>query len=644
MIGMTDKKMFEKSKWIINADAVGEDTYAEFLFDVPYDGSKTELVVCCDGAFAAFKNEDALPLAFSACADMPDYKLYDCFDLSEKVVRGDKIKLRVYHGGVNTANYIAAPAGVIFELRIDGKTAVFSDENTKCRLMDEYKNGYKKQISPQLGFSFFYDAQKACGEKIYKNAVLGESPSAFYPRGIKNQFFGDFIKGKIIKNDNSLLFDLGRETTGFLFLDVTCEKDGKITVAYGEHILDGGVRRRIGGCDFSAEYYAVKGENKYINCFRRIGCRYLEIFADDGVIKSVNAAGVYPTGYPVERKTTSYGDETIDKINSVCVNTLELCMHEHYEDCPWREQGMYCFDGRNQALCGYYAFKGGNAAYARANLALIGKSLGKDGLLSVCATGGMNCPIPFFSLAFFYAVDEYVGFTKDETLLAEVKPVLDKIYAVFKEKIEDNGLIARFPSPYWNFYEWSDGNDNYDFDLGKYKDEPKEKEYHCALNCAFLLADKAYRKMFGLPTGATEKTAKAITQMFEKADGTFRISDKNEKSGCLVSALAILADAASDNKKTARKIADCLEKRGDDMVPATLSSKGFVYDALLKADCEGGGFIINDIIKNYTPMLEAGATSFWETELGADDFGGIGSLCHGWSAMPVYYFAKILKR
>ena len=89
MIGMTDKKMFEKSKWIINADAVGEDTYAEFLFDVPYDGSKTELVVCCDGAFAAFKNEDALPLAFSACADMPDYKLYDCFDLSEKVVRGD---------------------------------------------------------------------------------------------------------------------------------------------------------------------------------------------------------------------------------------------------------------------------------------------------------------------------------------------------------------------------------------------------------------------------------------------------------------------------------------------------------------------------------------------------------------------------
>ena len=79
------------------------------------------------------------------------------------------------------------------------------------------------------------------------------------------------------------------------------------------------------------------------------------------------------------------------------------------------------------------------------------------------------------------------------------------------------------------------------------------------------------------------------------------------------------------------------------MIASPLSSKGFVYDALLKADKNYGDFIVSDIIKTYKPMLNAGATSFWETENGADDFGGIGSLCHGWSAMPVYYFAKILK-
>jgi len=37
-------------------------------------------------------------------------------------------------------------------------------------------------------------------------------------------------------------------------------------------------------------------------------------------------------------------------------------------------------------------------------------------------------------------------------------------------------------------------------------------------------------------------------------------------------------------------------------------------------------------------MLDRGATTFWETIKGADDFGGAGSLCHGWSALPIYYY------
>ena len=37
-------------------------------------------------------------------------------------------------------------------------------------------------------------------------------------------------------------------------------------------------------------------------------------------------------------------------------------------------------------------------------------------------------------------------------------------------------------------------------------------------------------------------------------------------------------------------------------------------------------------------MLDEGATSFFETELGEKDFEGAGSLCHGWSgAIPIYF-------
>ncbi|MBQ9941314.1 MAG: hypothetical protein IJO74_07235 [Clostridia bacterium] len=69
----------------------------------------------------------------------------------------------------------------------------------------------------------------------------------------------------------------------------------------------------------------------------------------------------------------------------------------------------------------------------------------------------------------------------------------------------------------------------------------------------------------------------------------------------------------------------------------------FKYDALLKTDKEKyKKYILDDIRKKYKKMLGQGATSFWETENGANDFDNAGSLCHGWSSMPIYYYNILL--
>ena len=41
-------------------------------------------------------------------------------------------------------------------------------------------------------------------------------------------------------------------------------------------------------------------------------------------------------------------------------------------------------------------------------------------------------------------------------------------------------------------------------------------------------------------------------------------------------------------------------------------------------------------------MLKTGNNTVWETELGESDFSNAGSLCHGWSSIPIYYY-NILK-
>ena len=51
-------------------------------------------------------------------------------------------------------------------------------------------------------------------------------------------------------------------------------------------------------------------------------------------------------------------------------------------------------------------------------------------------------------------------------------------------------------------------------------------------------------------------------------------------------------------------------------------------------------FILSEIRRNYQTMLDFGSDTVWETQTGAEDFHGQGSLCHGWSTVPIYIYRK----
>ena len=72
----------------------------------------------------------------------------------------------------------------------------------------------------------------------------------------------------------------------------------------------------------------------------------------------IEYVGFIPQVYPVTEKKVILQDALDQKIYDACVNSLKLCMMEHYVDTPWREQCLYVYDSRNQALCGYKAFEG----------------------------------------------------------------------------------------------------------------------------------------------------------------------------------------------------------------------------------------------------------------------------------------------
>ena len=76
------------------------------------------------------------------------------------------------------------------------------------------------------------------------------------------------------------------------------------------------------------------------------------------------------------------------------------------------------------------------------------------------------------------------------------------------------------------------------------------------------------------------------------------------------------------------------------LTDCSLSLKAFKYDALLAVDRDGyAAFILDEIRRSYKKMLDFGSDTVWETEEGYTAFRSAGSLCHGWSAIPIYYFS-----
>ena len=624
------ERIFNTARWIwINANKE-KNVYGEFILRFCATKKPTVCRLSCDGDYTLFLNGKYV--ASNQYGDLEHYKIYDEIDITEYLKDGEnEFFVLVWHFGEDTQRYIDAQAGIIFEIVQSGKILLVSDEKILCRKSSAYTSDYDKKITPQLGFSFLYNANKENHGELVPATVVNKQ-CAFYKRPTEKLQLLTKKEISLLKNEgNYYLIDLGEETVGLPVLECTSLTEQKILVAWGEDLQDGHVRRLIDGRDFSFEYIAKKGENKYTNYMLRLGCRYLELYAEQPI--ELLYLGLIPQVYPVKEKTFKAENGLEQQIYDVCVRTLKLSMMEHYVDTPWREQCLYAFDSRNQMLCGYYAFENGNAEYARANLLLMSKDRRDDGLLSISYPCGIDLTIPSFSLYYFMAVKEYIEHTGDVSLGEEVYAKLISIVEVFLKNRQD-GLICTFEGiNHWNFYDWSEHLEGklYEYDT---------MHPDLMINCLFIIALENLReiarrinKSFVYDEILVETKSKAKTAFYDEKTGVYALTQGGKEFTTLGNALAILSGLADNADALCEKIAK------DELSGCSLSMKCFKYDALLLTDKEKWkGQVLDEIRKDYKKMLDAGATSVWETIDGASAFDNAGSLCHGWSAIPVYYY------
>ena len=105
----------------------------------------------------------------------------------------------------------------------------------------------------------------------------------------------------------------------------------------------------------------------------------------------------------------------------------------------------------------------------------------------------------------------------------------------------------------------------------------------------------------------------------------------------LSQALAVLGGVNTGND-----LLDKLADKDNGLIKTNLSLMYYKYEALLSNPDRYLPFVLNEIAEIWGNMLYNNATTFWETTRGEDDFFKTASLCHGWSAIPVYVFGKYL--
>lgn len=613
---------FDKCKWIWINNEEHPDEYADFYayFELE-NASGVELNISVDGNFEAYLNGELC--AFGSCADYPDYKFYDRFSLDKYCKAGkNELKITVWHIGVPSSVYAAANAGLIFNVKQGDSELVVSNSDIPSRKNEGYVSSRCKKVTGQLGPSYKYDATAPQNAELSRSVEV-EKTYNINPRNIDNLCI--LPRADAVASDlgDRILVDLGRETVGFLDLELESDADQTLTIVYGEHLDEfGRVPKIVGPRDFSYEFVAKKGENKFLGAMRRLAGRYIEI--EYSAPLKVKYAGLRPVVYPLNKLERRFGCELYQKIFDTCAYTLECCMHEHYEDCPWREQALYSLDSRNQMLCGYVAF--GEYRYARYNIILLAKSL-HNGILKITSPTDTELPIPFFSLTFVQQVYEYIKFSGDRSILDEVMSVIDEIMQTFASRIDSNGLIPAFPAPAWNFYEWTDGNNG----QGPLCIDPTR--YDLCLNAMFIYVLSMYGEIGGKKLADIELMREKLNEvLFDTDRRLYKNSSIDGRFSVIGNSLAILSGAAGC------EIAERIVCERDSLTDVSLSMNCYFYDALLSVDKSYKEYIMTDIEDKYSYMLSCGATTFWETIDGASAFDNAGSLCHGWSALPIYYF------
>lgn len=258
------------------------------------------------------------------------------------------------------------------------------------------------------------------------------------------------------KADVYATIDFGKEVSGYVRLRLNGVAGGIVDLGYSEVLKDARVDiGREGPWGFADRYIMRDGPQEWELFFWK-GFRYLQLtLRNCPKPVEVESVSLLFTSYPVQyRGKFECSDARLNRIWDVGRWTLQLCMHDGYEDTPWREQGQWVGDAQVEMMANYMTF--GDTALASKCLRQIAEGQSPNGLLPAmypAATMPSQGEIPTFMCQWVSSLLDHYRYTGERKLVGKLYPNVKRLMKYFDRYLDDHGLLAGVPG--FVFLDWT---------------------------------------------------------------------------------------------------------------------------------------------------------------------------------------------
>ncbi len=320
---------------------------------------KAEITVCGLGFYELFLNGKRITkgLLSPYITNSDDIVFYDNYDITDLLTIKNEFKFLLGNGMQNAfggfqwdfekAVFRSSPK-LAFAVEItykDGASEIIeADESVLTKP--------SKIISDDLRLGEIYDAEKENGD--WKNAISVSSPkgekklSTAKPITVRDE-----LKPiKIWREDNAYIYDFGINTSGVCRLNINTKAGQKITLTFGEILVNGKFsKENTTFSDIADKYFqqdvciCKEGENIWQPAFTYHGFRYVKV---EGINEN-QATSDLLTYIVFNTDLGNAGafecdDESLNKLHKMCLNSTLSNFHHFPTDCPHREKNGWTAD------------------------------------------------------------------------------------------------------------------------------------------------------------------------------------------------------------------------------------------------------------------------------------------------------------